>query len=150
MITSSNPPILVSNTFTNGVTLMTVATGISVTATDTVTGSIAGSQTGIAVTRAGAVNVVVSPSGSTVAAGSSKTYSATASDAYGNTWDVTSLTTWSISSDAGGIWSGNVFTSAVAGLWTVTGTYASTAYTTGLTVNPAVFTILPSILLHLR
>ena len=125
------------HTFTNGVTLMTVATGISVTATDTVTGSIAGSQTGIAVTRAGAVNVVISPSGSTVAAGSSKTYSATASDAYGNTWDVTYLTTWSISSDAGGIWSGNVFTSAVAGLWTVTGTYASTAYTTGLTVNPS-------------
>ena len=123
--------------FTNGVTLMTVGTGVSVTATDTVTGSIAGSQTGIAVTRAGVVNVVISPSGSSVTAGSSKTYSATASDAYGNTWDVTSLTTWSISSDAGGFWSGNVFTSAVAGSWTVTGTYASTSYTTVMTVNPA-------------
>ena len=125
------------HTFTNGVTLMTVATGFSFTATDTVTSSIAGSQTGITVTRASVVNVVVSPSGSSVTAGSSNTYSATASDAYGNTWDVTSLITWSISPEAGGSWSGNVFTSAVAGPWTVTGTYASTAYTTGLTVNPA-------------
>jgi hypothetical protein len=125
------------HTFTNGFTLMTVATGVSVTATDTLTGSIAGSQTDIEVTRAGVVNVVVSPSGSLVTAGSSKTYSATASDAYGNTWDVTSLTTWSISPEAGGSWNGNVFTSAVAGLWTVTATYASTSYTTGLTVNPA-------------
>ena len=38
---------------------------------------------------------------------------------------------------AGGSWSSNVYTSATAGSWTVTGTYASTAYTTGLTVNPA-------------
>ncbi len=125
------------HTFTNGVTLVTVGTGIWVTATDTVTGSITGSQTGITVTRAGVVNVVISPSGSSVTAGSSKTYSATALDAYGNSWDVTPLITWSITSDAGGSWSGNVFTSAVAGLWTVTGTYTSTAYNTSLTVNPA-------------
>jgi len=125
------------HTFTNGVTLMTDATGVSVTATDTVTGSIAGSQTGITVTRAGVVNVAVSPSGSSVTAGYSKTYSTMASDAYGNTWDVTSLTTWSISPEAGGSWSGNVFTSAVAGSWTVLGTYASIGYTTGLTVNSA-------------
>ena len=125
------------HTFTNGVTLMTVGTGVSVTATDTATGSITGSQTGITVTRAGVVNVVISPAGSSVTAGASKTYSATASDAYGNIWDVTSLTTWSISSGAGGSWNSNVFTSAAAGSWTVTGTYASTAYTTGLTVNPA-------------
>ncbi len=73
VITSSNLGILVSHTFTNGVTLMTVGTGVSVTATDTVTGSIAGSQTGI--TRdscCGVVNVVISPSGSSVTAGSSQ------------------------------------------------------------------------------
>ena len=38
-------------------------------------------------------------------------------------------------------WSSNVYTSATAGSWAVTGTYASTAYTTGttgLTVNSAV------------
>ena len=124
------------HTFTNSVTLMTVGAGVSVTATDAVTGSIAGSQTGITVNRAGVVNVVISPSGSSVTAGASKTYSATASDAFGNSWDVTSLTDWSINFDSGGTWSGNVFTSAVAGSWTVTGTYASTSYTTGLIVNP--------------
>ncbi len=124
------------HTFTNSVTLMTVGTGVSITATDTATGSIAGSQTSITVNRAGVVNVVISPSGSSVTAGASKTYSATASDAFGNSWDVTSLTDWSITSDSAGTWSGNVFTSAVAGSWTVTGTYASTSYTTGLIVNP--------------
>jgi hypothetical protein len=125
------------HTFTNGVTLMTVGSGVWVTATDTVTGSITGSQTGITVTRAGVVNVVISPSSSSVTAGASKTFSALASDAYGNSWDVTSLTSWSISSGAGGSWSNNVYTSATAESWTVTGTYASTPYTTGLTVNPA-------------
>ena len=126
------------HTFTNSITLVTAGTGVSVTATDTVTGSITGSQTGITVTHAAAVaNVVISPAGSSVTAGLSKTFSAAASDAYGTTWDVTSLTSWSISSGAGGSWSSNVYTSATAGSWTVNGTYASTAYTTGLTVNPA-------------
>jgi hypothetical protein len=123
--------------FINSVTLVTIGTGVSVTATDTATGSIAGSQTGLTITRAGVVNVVISPSGSSVTAGASKTYSATASDAFGNSWDVTSLTIWNVSSDAGGRWSGNVFSSAVAGTWTITGTYGSIAYTTTLTVNPS-------------
>ena len=85
----------------------------------------------------GASSVTITPVGSSVTAGASKTYSATATDTYGNTWDVTSSTTWSISSGAGGSWSSNVYTSEKAGLWTVTGTYASTIYTTDLTVNPA-------------
>ena len=92
MITNSKSGDLGIHTFTNSVTLMTVGTGVSITATDTATGSIAGSQTGITVNRAGVVNVVISPSGSSVTAGASKTYSATASDAFGNSWDVTSLT----------------------------------------------------------
>jgi hypothetical protein len=119
------------------VTLKTAGTQ-SIFATDTVTSSITGLQNGITVTHASAVtNVVISPAGSSVTAGLSKTYSATASDEYGNTWDVTSSTTWSISSGAGGSWSSNVYTSATAGSWTVTGTYDSAPYTTGLTVNPA-------------
>ena len=81
--------------------------------------------------------VAISSVGSSVVAGLSKVYSATASDVFGNTWDVTSLTSWSVSSGAGGSWSGNVYTSAKAGSWTVTGTYASTAYTAGLTVTPS-------------
>ena len=80
------------------------------------------------------MSVAISPAHSSVAAGLSKAYSATASDVYGNTWDVTSSTSWSISSGAGGSWSGNVYTSANVGLWTVTGTYASKVYATSLTV----------------
>jgi hypothetical protein len=119
------------------VTLETAGTE-SITATDTVTSSITGFQNGITVNHAAAVaNVAISPAGSSVTAGLSETFLATASDVYGNTWDVTSSTTWSISSGAEGSWSTNVYASATAGSWTVTGTYASTAYTTDLTVNPA-------------
>ena len=126
-----------THTFTDGVTLKTVGANVSITVTDTATGAITGSQTGITVTRAAVANVVISPSGSSVTAEASKTFLATASDAYGNNWDVTSLTSWSVSSGAGGSWSNNVFISATAGIWTVTGTYASIPYTTNLTVNPA-------------
>jgi hypothetical protein len=120
------------------VTLVTAGSQ-SITATDTSDSSITGSETGIKVTHAAAAaNVVITPADSSVTAGATKTYSATATDAYGNTWDVTSSTTWSISSGAGGSWSSNVYTSAIAGSWTVTGTYASTPYTTGLTVNPII------------
>ncbi len=121
--------------WTGSVTVTVAGSGVTITATD---GSHTGTSNSFTVNHAVAVaNVVISPAGSSVTAGASKTYSATASDAYGNTWDVTSSTTWSISSSAGGSWSSNVYTSATAGAWTVTGTYASTAYTAGLTVNPA-------------
>jgi hypothetical protein len=118
------------------VTLETVGSQ-SITATDTTNSSITGSQTGITVNAAAISSVAISPANSAVTAGLSKTYSATASDAYGNTWDVTSSTTWSTSSGAGGSWNSNVYTSATAGSWIVTGTYGSVPYTTNLTVNPA-------------
>jgi hypothetical protein len=143
-ITSTdNLAVLPANmVLTNGVGSFTItletAGSQSITAMDTKTSSITGSQTSITVTHASAVaNVAISPVGSLVTAGLSKTYLATASDLYGNSWDVTSATSWNISSGAGGSWSGNVYTSATAGSWTVTGTYASKAYTTSLTVNPA-------------
>ena len=103
------------------VTLVTVGSQ-SITATDTVTGSITGSESGIMVTHAAAASasVVISPAGASVTAGASKTYSAMATDAYGNNWDVTGSVSWSISSGAGGSWSSNVYTSATAGTWTVT------------------------------
>jgi hypothetical protein len=119
-------------------------TGNSVSATAagsyTVTGTYRGKSADATLTvthAAAASSVAISPAGSSVTAGLSKTYSATASDAYGNTWDVTGSVTWSISSGAGGSWSSNVYTSAKAGSYTVTGTYNSAAYTTGLTVNLA-------------
>ena len=127
-----------THTFSNGVTLMTAGTGISITAIDTVTSSITGSQIGITVARnAQVANIVISPANSSVTAGVTTTFSALASDAYGNTWDVTSLMNWSISSGADGFWSNNVYTSATAGYWIVNSIYASTVYSTGLTVNPA-------------
>ena len=110
----------------------------SITATDAASGSINGSQTGITVSHASAVaNVVISPAVSSLTAGLNMTFSATASDTYGNTWDVTPSTTWTISAGAGGSWSSNVYTSATASSWTITGTYNSAPYTTALTVNPA-------------
>ncbi len=143
-ITSSDSQavLLASMVLTGGVGSFSVtletAGSQSITATDKATGSTAGSETGITVNHAAAVaNVVISPADSSVTAGVSKTFSATASDLYGNSWDVTSSTNWNISSSAGGSWTSNVYASATAGYWTVTGTYASAAYTTGLTVNPA-------------
>ena len=56
-----------------------------------------------------------------VTAGQSQTFSATANDAYGNSWDVTASAVFSINSLASGSWAGNVYTSAKAGTWTVTG-----------------------------
>ena len=143
-ITSSDSKAVLpaSASLTNGVGTFTVtletAGSQSITAIATSNSSITGSETGITVTHTAAVaSFVISPAGSAVNAGASLTYSATASDVFGNTWNATSLTTWSISSGAGGSWSNNLYTAATAGSWKVTGTYASTAYTTGLTVNPA-------------
>ncbi len=82
-------------------------------------------------------SVAITPAAATINAGSSQTYTATAYDQYNDGWDVTSSTTWSISPAALGSWNSNVYTSANAGTWTITGTYASTPYTTTLTVNPA-------------
>ena len=97
-ITSSDSKaVLPSNSgLTGGVGSFTVtletAGSQSITATDTVTSSITGSQNGITVTHAAVANVAISPAGSSVTAGLSETYSATASDVYGNSWDVTSST----------------------------------------------------------
>ena len=46
-------------------------------------------------------------------------------------------TVWVIDSGAGGSWSGNVYTSAKAGTWTVTGVYGGLSDTASLTVTPA-------------
>jgi hypothetical protein len=81
-------------------------------------------------------SVTITPAASTINAGSSQTYTATAHDEFADAWNVTSSTTWSTSSGALGSWNSNVYTSANAGTWTITGTYASTPYTTTLTVNP--------------
>src|SRR5208283_4224297 len=92
----------------------------------------------LTVTHASPVGITVSPNSASFTAGTTQAYTATASDTYGNVWDVTSSTTWSVSSGAGGSWSGNVYTSAKAGSWTVTGTYSGFSNYAYLTVNHAV------------
>ncbi len=79
--------------------------------------------------------ITLSPQSATIAAGSTQTFTATASDSCGNTWDVTSSTSWGINSGAGGSWSSNVYTSAMVGLWTVTGSYDGLSSTASLTVG---------------
>ncbi len=81
--------------------------------------------------------LTITPTNPTFAAGSQVTFTATASDFYGNTWDVTGSTSWSITSAAGGAWSGNVYSCVKAGIWTVTGNYSGIIGTTTLTVSYA-------------
>jgi trimeric autotransporter adhesin len=90
--------------------------------------------TSLAVTRGNIYGLIITPS-TTQTAGSSQSYSATATDIYHNTWDVTSQTTWNITTGAGGSWSNNVYTSAGAGQWTVSGTYSGYTNTTTLIVT---------------
>jgi uncharacterized repeat protein (TIGR01451 family) len=72
----------------------------------------------------------------TIAAGEKQAYTTEAQDAFGNRWDVTADTTYTITPGAGGHWTDNVYTSEVAGTWTVTATYHSTVTTMTLTVIP--------------
>jgi hypothetical protein len=73
-----------SHTFTNGVTLKTAGTR-SVTATDTVTGSITGTQSSIVVNAAAVSKLGVSGIISPVTAGSARSIIVTAQDPYDNT-----------------------------------------------------------------
>ena len=91
----------------------------------------------LTITHASAVSISISPNTATITAGSTQTYTALASDTYNNIWDVTSLTTWTVSTGAGGSWSGNVYTSAASGNWVIKGTYSSFSDTAYLTVNHA-------------
>ena len=108
--------------FTDGVTLVTAGTGVSVAATDTLDSSITGSQTGITVIHASAESITVSPAGLTTITAGTLAYTAAAIDAYNNNWDVTGSVTWSINIGAGGSWvqSTGTYTSEKAGSWTVT------------------------------
>jgi hypothetical protein len=132
---SSTTGGFVNGVWTGSVTVTKAGSGVTLGVNDG--SSHSGISNPFSVTHASSVStVLISPAGSSITAGESKTYSATASDAYGNTWDLTSSMSWSISSGSGGSWSSNVYTSAKAGYWTVTGTYSSTSYSTSLTVIP--------------
>ena len=104
----------------------------------TVTGNHGGHvDTATLTVNAGALHhIVISPDSATVSAGDSQTYAAEAFDQFDNSLgDVTTSTGFSIDAAAGGSWSANVYTSAKAGTWTVTGTYSTVSDTASLTVN---------------
>jgi hypothetical protein len=109
----------------------------SIAGEHTVTGT-DGTATGTAtldVGTGGADHIVITPAGSTIAAGGSRSYSAESYDAAGNALaDVTAATTFSISPD--GSCSANVCTATVAGAHTVTGTDGALTGTASLTVGP--------------
>ena len=87
------------------------------------------------VTHSLASSISLTPKSTTISAGTSQTFIATASDNNGNTWDVSNLTSWNVSTGAGGSWSNNTYTSAEAGIWTITGTYGNISSTASLTVG---------------
>jgi hypothetical protein len=90
----------------------------------------------LTVTPLGMHHIVISPASATIAAGNVQTYTTEGFDVYGNSLgDVTASTVFTISSGAGGLWNNNLYTSEVAGTWSVTGTYGSYADVAVLTVE---------------
>ena len=106
----------------------------TITVTD---GSISASTNSVTVNPASPTVLQITPKTATITAGSAQSYTATATDYFGNSWSVSSSTLWFIDSGAQGSWSGNVYTSAKAGVWTVTGVYDGLFSQVSLTVNQA-------------
>ncbi len=82
-------------------------------------------------------SITVTPSINSVTAGNLVSYTANSTDASGNNVDITSWVNWSISSGAGGAWSGNMYSSAKAGSWTVTASLGSLSAASQLNVDHA-------------
>ncbi len=83
------------------------------------------------------VSITLTPDPESLLAGEAVTYTVTARDAHGQEWDVTSSAGFTVTVGAGGSWSDNVYTSQMAGTWTVTATYEGLVDTAALTVNHA-------------
>src|SRR5207245_2575935 len=141
------------HTFTNGVVLKTSGSQ-SVTASDTVTPAITGSQTGIVVNPAAASTLVVAGFPSPITAGTAGNVTVTARDTYGNTATGYLGTVAFTSTDLQAVLPANyAFVAADAGVHvfsvtlktsgtqsitakdTITGTITGTQ--SGITVNPA-------------
>jgi hypothetical protein len=93
----------------------------------TITGSETGLSPGTAtliVEPAATVDFDVLPKMATITSLDKQSYTAEASDVYHNVSAVTAKTVFEIQAGAGGLWTGNVYTSDAVGVWTVTGTYA--------------------------
>ncbi|GAA0717424.1 choice-of-anchor Q domain-containing protein [Dokdonella soli] len=129
---------LSSGVGTFSATLKTAGTQ-SLTATDTVTASITGKQTGIVVNAAAASVLAVSGYPSPITAGTSNTFSVTATDAYGNTVTGYTGTVHFTSSDTAGVLPANgVLTNGV-------GTFSAALKTSGTQSITATDTVTASI-----
>ncbi|OQY23393.1 MAG: hypothetical protein B6I35_03890, partial [Anaerolineaceae bacterium 4572_32.2] len=108
----------------------------AISGTWTVTGTVDGvdGMATLTVNPASAASVTLDPATETITAGETVTYTAVATDSYGNSWGATA--TYTITPGAGGGWTDNVYTSAVSGMWTVTGTVDGADGVATLTVNP--------------
>jgi hypothetical protein len=130
-----------SHSFTNGVTLKTAGTQ-SITATDTVTSTITGTQGNIKVNPAAATTVVVSGFPSPIGHGTAATFTVTALDPYGNVATGYMGTVHFTSSDMAALLPANYkFTSSDAGVHNFTATLNST----GTQSITATDTVTPSI-----
>ena len=88
-------------------------------------------------------HITVSLDPITVAAPNTVTGTATAFDTFGNSWDISAQATWSIpAGNAGGSWSGNIYTSNTAGTYTVQALYAGKTATATLNVTGHLPTII--------
>ena len=81
-------------------------------------------------------HIVISPDNATIIAGNTGTYTSQSFDQFSNPIaDISSSTVFSIEAGAGGSWAINIYTSAKAGTWTVTGTYIGLTDNASLTVS---------------
>jgi len=123
------------HTFTNGVVLKTAGTQ-SVTATDTVTATIAGSQTGIVVFSSAATSFVVSGIPSTLIAGTTTSARVEARDAGGNLAAGYAGTVRITTTDPqASVPLDHTFTASDAGVFTFTGLVLKTAGTHAVTAT---------------
>jgi hypothetical protein len=81
-------------------------------------------------------HIVITPKTATLTTGQSQSYSFEAFDNANNSFGiVTDSTYFSIESEAGGSWTGGIYTSSQVGSWTITATWFGKTDTASLTVN---------------
>ncbi len=90
----------------------------------------------VTITPGNLSRIEIAPSETSVTAGQSISYTLSAYDAHANSWDVTASGNYTMSLAAGGEWTANVYTAAIAGDWTITAAYGGQSATATLTVRP--------------
>jgi hypothetical protein len=127
-----NINVLTAGTFAITARDTTAATGVTITATG---GGVSGTSLGYTISAGPPHHIAISPASSTVTAANMQAYTAQSFDQFDNPIaDVTSNTVFSIDASAGGSWSANIYTSAKAGNWTVTGDFGGLVDSASLTV----------------